>query len=95
MPLRAALIVSIAPDVHELLPEAIAPPVEFDDRPQRTQTLERTVIAENTMPPIPDKLAKWRGEGQTVELLGKTLECVGWGRCVHGVSRTPGRGRSS
>ena len=28
---------------------------------------------ENTMPPVPDKLAKWRSEGQTVELLGKKI----------------------
>ena len=28
---------------------------------------------ENTMPPVPDKLAKWRSEGQTVELLGKQI----------------------
>ena len=30
-------------------------------------------MAEQTIPPVPDRLAKWRGEGQTVELMGKQI----------------------
>ena len=30
-------------------------------------------MPDNTIPPIPDKLAKWRSEGQTTELLGKQI----------------------
>ena len=30
-------------------------------------------MADNSIPPIPDRLAKWRSEGETVELMGRQI----------------------
>ena len=30
-------------------------------------------MADNSLPPVPDRLAKWRSEGETVELMGRQI----------------------
>ena len=33
-------------------------------------------MTDNSIPPVPDRLAKWRSEGETVELMGRQIVAI-------------------